>query len=108
MKPSEVLAKAADLIEPEGAWRQGYYARDGAGRDCDAHDPSAICWCAVGSIERSVPICNYDDLDEAERFLTRALGGAYVPHWNDAKGRTQAEVVSALRKASELAKAEGQ
>ena len=42
-----------------------------------------------------------------EGHLRRVVGGGVAP-WNDAPGRTQAEVVAALRKAADLARSEGQ
>lgn len=104
MKPSEVLAKAADLIEPEGRWTQSAAARDSQGTWVTSRDPRAVCWCAIGALNRAG-----DDLvlsSVAAGFVRDLIGDA-VGSWNDTKGRTQAEVVKALRDASELAKAEG-
>lgn len=41
LKPSEVLGKAADLIEPEGAWMKGKFGFRGE---------SPSCGCAVGAL----------------------------------------------------------
>jgi hypothetical protein len=108
--PSQVLDKAADLIEPEGAWTQGHGARTAAGRPTGPTDEDAQCWCLFGAI------CRIDgnDADEADisRFVQRALRTdgdiSRMFDWNDSDDRTQAEVVSALRKAAELARSEGQ
>lgn len=107
MKPSEVLSRAADLIEPEGAWTQENWW-DGP----TSTPESATCWCAEGAICR-VEGRNYS-VDVSMRapcsFLARHLGvpPTGVPAWNNHPSRTQAEVVQALRDAAELAKAEGQ
>lgn len=109
LKPSEVLAKAADLIEPEGAWIQRSYARDRMGHFVDYTSPGAACWCAEGAIFRQIPDADMSDVNAVWRFIAMAEPEAHdTPYWNDRPGRTQAEVVAALRKASELAKAEGQ
>jgi hypothetical protein len=97
--PSEVLSKAADLIEPEGAWTQGQYGAF----DEEAH--AYTCLCLFGAVKEAG-----DETDAADgvwKFLQAATSNKPID-WNDQPGRTQAEVVAALRQASELAKAEGQ
>lgn len=103
LKPSEILAKAADLIEPEGAWLQGRYSN---GENHSPHDADATCWCVNGALYR----CGSADWEavEAARAVLRSLVDKPTSSWNDDSARIQAEVVAALRKASELAKAEGQ
>lgn len=108
MKPSEVLAKAADLIEPEGRWTRGALARNERRRDVKQKWHLATCFCASGAIGA---VAN-DDAQWTEAFgylsaVTLRLSGDDVITWNDDLARTQAEVVKALRDASELAKAEG-
>jgi hypothetical protein len=95
--PSEALAKAADLIEPEGAWRQGPSLRDGA--QCAVNALAAATrqgqsWGAM--------------IDFAYQAIGLDAGSMALSEWNDAPGRTQAEVVAALRQAAELARSEGQ
>ena len=108
LKPSEVLAKAADLIEPEGAWTQNAYARGKSGRPVDPENKRyAVCWCAVGAISR-IAAAGSAPWWTARRPLERVIGQSCLPDWNDTPGRTQAEVVAAFRAAAELAKAEGQ
>jgi hypothetical protein len=113
MKPSEILEKAADLIEPEGKWFQGSYgAKNGkaivAGIDLARKLTDADCWCAAGAIIAASP----DEYAErrANDFLCRVLGVAFdvdnegIGQWNDNDLRTQSEVVATLRKAASLAK----
>lgn len=98
--PSQVLAKAADLIEPEGAWTQDVWRND-----------TRTCFCAEGAIAQAAGIePARAGAHDSSRYLETAVGiGRWeVPTWNDAPGRTQAEVVAALRKASALAKESGQ
>lgn len=106
--PSEVLARAADLIEPEGRWIQGGAAKNAAGQYLGAGgaaSKAATCWCAIGALLRTGPDQAAAALDYLRTLIspTSGIGG-----WNDAPDRTQAEVVAALRKASELAASEGQ
>lgn len=110
LKPSEVLSRAADLIEPEGAWCQGG-ASNAPNREALAADATA--WCGWGAIARAM---NSEATHRVFTYLDRATGGpsaiASPSKWgqsfNDAPDRTQAEVVAALRKASDLARSEGQ
>jgi hypothetical protein len=52
---SEILSAAADLIEPEGAWTKGQFARDKEGFYSAASGRKAVCWCALGAIKRTAP-----------------------------------------------------
>jgi hypothetical protein len=88
MDIADALERAADLIEPEGAWGQGFYRRRD-GRLCAA---DAI-WLIEGR-----------RWDDAFRFFTEFVGP--VGTWNDAPERTQAEVVAKLREAAVKARGE--
>lgn len=102
---ADVLERAADLIEPEGAWAQRDYARDGTGRPVDPCDPSAVCWCMNGAIAKATG----ETVILAEMLIDRLFIPA-IPlrrapvSWNDDACRTQAEVVAALREAAKLAR----
>lgn len=88
---AEVLSEAADICER--GWCQGKFVKDG-------------CVCASEAIR----IAGDSELaldTEAWPFFNRHIGADYVSEWNDAPGRTQAEVVAKLREAAALAKAEG-
>jgi hypothetical protein len=98
---AEVLSKAADLLEKPGAWTKRAFARDAGGRPVeDPTEPEAVCFCAAGAIWRSGgEVCG-----AAYNALLEYLGDAvFVSGWNDAKDRTQAEVVAALREAARRA-----
>jgi hypothetical protein len=109
MKPSEILSKAADLIEPNGCWAQGAYALDAAGKQVGSSVDRACCFCASGAIAHASGYPLGDDAaEEAEEIawdmLRRVIGRGYIEEWNDEAGRTQAEVVAALRQAASLAR----
>lgn len=97
---SEVLSKAADLLEPEGAFTKGAYARDIFNADVDEDAPDAVCWCAIGALWLTSPTGK--TTQEARRYLLEVTGQG-ITAWNDAPERTQAEVVAALREASKRA-----
>lgn len=97
---SEILDAAADLIEPEGAWTQGYFGMwDGS-----------TCFCAVGAIGRAA---GFRRIDEAENWVEAnaadllGMGWFGLEDWNDRPDRTQAEVVAKLREAAEKAREQG-
>lgn len=112
MTTAEILLKAADLIEPEGAWTTEAYARNDGGDIVQPGDPSASCWCligAIGRVDRFNP--SYMALDKFEAMpaiqaLTAVTDGVWPPNWQDSIGRTQAEVVAALRAAAKTVGAE--
>jgi hypothetical protein len=87
---SEVLAAAADLLEKPGAWTQGIWV-DHKG-----------CLCIEGAIATVVGIHPSDVYSHPASIELEARIGSLVD-WNDAPGRTQAEVVTALRQAARQA-----
>lgn len=107
LKPSEVLERAAALIEPEGAWTRGTYSLDASGERVPPASREAACWCLYGAIDRVLAGKRADPHHHPDDYLYRALG-AGPADFNDAPDRTQPEVVAALRKAAELARSEGQ
>lgn len=94
-KPSEVLDAAANLIEPEGAWCQGQFH-------------NGLSHCMAGAILLSGGRVFGAEYGFVSRVAILTFGPhSSLAHFNDAHGRTQAEVVSALRQAAELARSEG-
>lgn len=100
---ASVLEAAATLLERPNAWKQGSFigkAEDGGACFCAmgalAHI-SAVGWAAITLLEQDLPATSPGDLSPLAK-------------WNDAPGRTQAEVVALFRtKAAALrAKAAGE
>ncbi|WP_380778018.1 hypothetical protein [Sphingomonas sp. R86520] len=93
---ADVLERAADLIEPEGAWIRGSFVGERNGIEC---------FCAMGAIDRAAG--TDQDLDETVIFSTlrKVIGRQSIVSWNDSPERTQPEVVAALRRAATLARA---
>jgi len=101
---AEVLERAADLIEPEGAWTQGAYARDVLGNNLNPDEqwgpsPTAVCRCMYGAVAEVARPNGYQYLPPSGSW------GLPGTEWNDAPERTQAEVVAKLREAAALARA---
>ena len=102
MTGAEVLRKAADLIEPPSAWTQGAFARTKGGAIIGPYEQNARCWCAHGAIKR----VSEHEGGELAAWSARTELVRSIPAWNDHPERTQAEVVTALRQAADLAEAQ--
>lgn len=107
---SEILSKAADLIDKPGAWTQEEFAKAEDGthwiEDEEAFD-GAVCWCALGAVavatnENPWSIWGSETLAGKAQFALTEVVGFPVAGWNDAPERTQAEVVAALREAARI------
>lgn len=116
LKPSEVLERAAALIEPEGAWTQVALAENASGREVRPTDTDAVCWCAAGAIARARGNGDGDAYsNEIVELVMRAIPREYrrgqIWEWNDDRRRdrrNQLRIVEGLRKAADLARSEGQ
>lgn len=108
MKISEILFKAADLIEPEGAWCQGPFAIDENGEEIfsSEHWSAAKSLCAAGAL--TVAAGGYTARRSAARLHIERVIGDHLVDFNEAEGRTQAEVVAKLREAATKAQEQGQ
>jgi hypothetical protein len=94
------LREARALIER--GWCKEAYARGTSGRKVNSQGRSAVCFCAVGAINR---VGKYGWDFSPERDLLKRVVGYDPIDWNDAPERTQAEVLAAFDKAIELAEA---
>jgi hypothetical protein len=95
--PAEILDAIADEIEqhPE---RWG----------CGGHADWSVCGCIVELLSRATSTNAFMHETEVGRIVLRAGGwerGHEALDWNDAPGRTPAEVVALFRKAAEIARA---
>lgn len=98
MNVSDILEKAADLIEPEGKWGQGFIV------GCVGDH------CADTAIYRIAELLDREERQAARIFFANFIGGRdqYATfRWNDAPERTQEEVVAKLREAAALAREQG-
>ncbi len=107
---ADVLERAANLIEPEGAWTQGEYARNAYGSGFIhnrryPHGPP-VCFCLNGAINFVAGNRVTQDYTPAQRIVESMFDDGATGTWNDAPERTQAEVVAKLREAAALARTE--
>lgn len=116
LSPSAILDKAADIISKPDAWTQGSYGRLGPNGMAISGIRQLLaectCFCAYGGM--AVAARKGVGLIEASSpsaFFCQAVGvedSTDAQIWNDAKERTQAEVVAKLREAAALAREQGQ
>jgi hypothetical protein len=103
----DLLVAARETLAAPGAWTQGEGARDQSGSVVGSKEPVAVCWCSIGAIHRGDDgggFCGYD----ARLLVKEAAGGvSSLAEWNDAPGRTQAEVLNVFDRAIALAKERG-
>jgi hypothetical protein len=100
---AEKLVEARKLIER--GWTRKVYARTKSGKETTLTRKSATCFCAMGAIGRVFDDDDPNFYTPGMRFLAAAIGTDPIYEWNDAPGRTQAEVLAAFDKAIELARA---
>lgn len=100
MTAAEMLNAAADLCER--GWTQKASAINDQGDRVDPWDNEATAWCALGAL----CVAGGAERAEWEQALKSVVDvtGYLLTYWNDQPGRTQEEVVAALRAAAERAK----
>ena len=84
-------------------WTQGSYAKTVNGTNVSPLDPDATCWCVIGAIRHLYPprstaeIYNDDVCKNIWPRFTNVITNMSLAQWNDAPGRTKAEVISLLK-----------
>lgn len=97
----EVRRRAARLVER--GWCQLSYARDRHGTPVGVNSAEAASWCLLGALDEAVPVpWTKADVARIETAAAQIAGEIGVcvkelDYWNDRPGRTQAQVVQALR-----------
>jgi len=90
LTPVDVLRQARDAVASSGAWCQGlYYRGDDGFAATTCCSIGWICKIATGSATRWSNIAG-----RAAEALENVIPGLSISTWNDAYGRTQAEVVA--------------
>lgn len=96
---------AQELREHPERWTASEYAVDAAGEPVDATEPAACKWCALGLLVRDF------DANTSERRLADALLRDLVPNrrlvaYNDAEGRTAADIAALFEAAATRAESQ--
>jgi len=89
----EILKEARELIAKPNGWTQGTYARNADGLIVYPNSHHAVCFCTWGAL---IAVDEHQESfqpDGAQPALDDVTNGNFVA-FNDAPGRTQAEVVA--------------
>ena len=89
-------AIGAELEAHPERWCQGRLAIDASGKGLSARDTRAVAWCAIGWLDR------FRIFDWT--FFEVAISAPMIHLWNNAPGRTAAEVAAAFHRAAQLAR----
>lgn len=82
LKPSDYIKKG---------WCQGQYAKDAKGYPVPCYTAAAVSWCIDGAfMAAGLGMPGYISLSIPQPYT--------IGSWNDAPGRTQAEVIAMLEK----------
>jgi hypothetical protein len=94
----EVLRAVRELLAESEAWCQGAWARDGRGRPVGSTRANAVAWCLVGALAkvRDPSSRGRKRLVEMLDEMLDEMFPVSLPAWNDAPGRTHAEVLALL------------
>ncbi len=111
LKPSDVLDRAADLMEERG-WYRGFFISDD-GAVCHL---GAIYAAAGRHVHRQSTGGTWfrvidDRVDEPRRAVywdCMAIGEASIPAWNDIRCQSKDEAVAKLREAARMAREAGE
>lgn len=93
------LLRARELLEH--GWCQGAYARDADGHICKEHDGAAMSFCLAGATYRAATesSAKFSTYNGACLWLADAFNGDCISEYNDAHGRTKAEVLDVVDRA---------
>ena len=100
---TDVLVAARDLIAEPERWTQGSPARDAQGNRTGWGAPAAVCWCAVGAVEKAAESATALSgrrsvlVEAAMSELRHAIGRHAIFLFNDS--HSHAEVLAAFDKA---------
>jgi hypothetical protein len=89
-----------DLLRDPTHWTQRAYAKDADGNCVTSDDPSAVCWCIYGAINKCYP--NDEDhkmvlRHKLREILCKEYGNPTIAEFNDTG--THANVVALLEQA---------
>lgn len=104
MRPTKVLLqRARAVLTPDGAWTQGWFAKDKEGKTVTSDSKYATCFCAIGALER---VCESDELYTAAHALRPFLPpeASGVPGYNDRPTTTQQDILALFDRAIEACK----
>ena len=104
MTPADILRAAKARIATPERWTRGTMARDEDGNGVASVSDHACAWCSLGAMEAEAGASTRARV-YAIRALNRAIDNKPIDDWNDAPGRTHAEVLAAFDRAIAIAEA---
>lgn len=95
MTTLEILEAARRLIEKRENWTRAWWALDAAGNPVDSTDPSGVCFCIAGAINRASDRNGRAAFEALERQITS--GPRQIIQFNG--GHTHEEVLALFDRA---------
>lgn len=96
MSPADKCrAIAAELRERPEVWTQGEMARNSTLDVVEPRDESAVCWCALGLLER-----DFDSMLQVSKVIDAFGLSRHTAEWNDDEGRTALDVADLFDRAA--------
>lgn len=92
-QPIDILREMRELLAEPERWTQSVLAKSKFGNAVTTRSPRAVSWCLLGAHYR---VTNGWTASDAWDILQRAAGVSSLSFWNDAPGRTHAEVLALL------------
>lgn len=96
--PNRVLLIAAELVRK--GWVQCSMSKDAQGLNVPSTHPDAVCWCALGAINRAATGTRDEESGESAVRLLQNQVKSSIMVWNDTPGRTAEQVAKAMEVAS--------
>lgn len=102
------MTKMLELLDKSSKWTKGVNARDKNGKECNARQKKAVCFCLNGALNKCYPRSTTREraehaLEEAcKELFPRRTGKCGWRHiaFNDSKATTFADVRKVLKKAN--------
>lgn len=100
-----MIPKLTDVLSDETKWTQGVLSRNNEGFDVTPHADDACRWCVIGAALRvsgDSQLTYLRVFNALQKVVISYYGGSSVPDFNDAPGRTFAEVYAVAKRADEI------
>lgn len=93
----DVLITARGFIDTPEKWTKGLPAKDAEGFATSPHDAFAVCFCALGAIEKAARIVKKDHASQVCRFVGDVISKRLVD-FNDNMNTTHADILEVFDK----------
>ena len=109
----KILERATEILEPRGAWTQGSFALSREKTSVPSDSPRAVCFCALGAIQRARFDLGFHadyaaevtyDTNPAIEALCQVIDDRDIDEWNDISSRRKGEVIAKMHEAISILK----